>query len=166
MMKGVEERKREREKECLRERKRIENVREKGEKEQNGLAVPRNNSNAPMRETTFIEIISALLNYFIQQYLNKQIRENKNWVYVQIIYTYTTDKQAYTDTPNLNTRIPERLHTRCLLYKKVVTTLQQKVDWEIKTEKALTHPGPFFLKNREKEIIYNSFVTYYTYVCE
>lgn len=28
-----------------------------------------------------------------------------------------------------------------------------------------THPGPFFfLKNREKEIIYNSFVTYYTYV--
>lgn len=101
MMKGVEERKRERERMFERERKRIENVREKGEKEQNGLAVPRNNSNAPMRETTFIEIISALLNYFIQQYLNKQIRESKNWVYVKIIYTYTTDKQAYTDTPIL-----------------------------------------------------------------
>lgn len=38
---------------------------------------------------------------------------------------------------------------------------------KIKTEKALTHIlDLFFLKNREKEIIYNSFVTYYTYMCE
>jgi len=49
-----------------------------------------------------------------------------------------------------------------------VATLQQIVDWEIKPEKALRHILDlfFFLKNREKEIIYNSFVTYYTYVCE
>jgi len=71
----------------------------------------------------------------------------------------------HTDT---FTRIPRQLHTRCLLYKKVATTFQQKVDWEIKTEKALRHILDlfFFLKNREKEIIYNSFVTYYTYMCE
>ena len=64
-MKRVGERKkrREKEKECLRERKEIENEREReggGGRKQNGLAVPHNNSNAPMRETTFIEIIYPL----------------------------------------------------------------------------------------------------------
>lgn len=77
-------------------------------REQNGLAVPRNNSNAPMRETTFIEIISALLNYFIQQYLNKQIRESKNWVYVQL-YTLTQvwiNRHIHTDILIPKIRIP------------------------------------------------------------
>lgn len=57
---GERKKKREKEKECLRERKENERERVRRGRKQNGLAVPHNNSNAQMRETTFIEIIYPL----------------------------------------------------------------------------------------------------------
>lgn len=91
-----------------------------------------------MRETTFIEIISALLNYFIQQYLNKSGKAKTGYTYSYIHIHRQINRHTKIHL-YLDTRIPRQLHTRCLLYKKVVTTFQQKVDWEIKTEKALRH---------------------------